>query len=68
MANAVDINNLSFEYEEGAKTIDQISFSVPKGSYTVVLGHNGSGKSTIAKLIIGLLEPKQVISLLMVST
>ena len=58
MANAVDINNLSLEYEEGAKTIDQISFSVPKGSYTVVLGHNGSGKSTIAKLIIGLLEPK----------
>ena len=58
MANAVDINNLSFEYEEGAKTIDDISFSVPKGSYTVVLGHNGSGKSTIAKLIIGLLEPK----------
>lgn len=58
MANAVDINDLSFEYEEGAKTIDQISFSVPKGSYTVVLGHNGSGKSTIAKLIIGVLEPK----------
>ena len=58
MSNAVDINNLSFEYEEGAKTIDDISFSVPKGSYTVVLGHNGSGKSTIAKLIIGLLEPK----------
>ena len=58
MANAVDINNLSFEYEEGTKTIDHISFSVPKGSYTVVLGHNGSGKSTIAKLIIGLLEPK----------
>ena len=26
MANAVDINNLSFEYEEGLKTIDQISF------------------------------------------
>ena len=24
MANAVDINNLSFEYEEGAKTIDQM--------------------------------------------
>ena len=39
MANAVDINNLSFEYEEGTKTIDHISFSVPKGSYTVVLGH-----------------------------
>ena len=59
MANAVDINNLSFEYEEGAKTIDQISFSVPKGSYTVVLGHNGSGKSTFAKHINALLLPTE---------
>ena len=58
MPNAIDIKNLSFEYEENAHTIDNISFSVPKGSYTVILGHNGSGKSTIAKLVIGLLEAK----------
>ena len=50
MANAVDINNLSFEYEEGTKTIDHISFSVPKGSYTVVLGHNGSGTKYDCKI------------------
>ena len=31
-------------------------FSIPKGSYTTIIGHNGSGKSTIAKLIIGLLK------------
>ena len=59
MANAVDINNLSFEYEEGAKTIDHISFSVPKGSYTVVLGHNGSGKSTMSIILAGICDPDE---------
>ncbi|BBH27452.1 MAG: energy-coupling factor transporter ATPase [Intestinibaculum porci] len=58
METMIDIKDLSFEYEEGAKTIDHISFKVPKGSYTTILGHNGSGKSTIAKLIIGLLAAK----------
>lgn len=58
METMIEIKDLSFEYEEGAKTIDHISFTVPKGSYTTILGHNGSGKSTIAKLIIGLLAAK----------
>lgn len=58
MSAMIEIEDLSFEYEENAKTIDHISFSVEKGSYTAILGHNGSGKSTIAKLIIGLLAAK----------
>ena len=37
-------------------TIDHVSFDVPEGSYTTIIGHNGSGKSTIAKLLAGLLE------------
>lgn len=56
MKDIIDIHDLSFEYEEGTHTIDHISFKVEKGSYTTILGHNGSGKSTIAKLMIGLLE------------
>ena len=52
----IEVKHLSFEYEAGAKTIEDISFTIPKGSYTTILGHNGSGKSTIAKLLIGLLE------------
>ena len=36
--------------------VKNVSFRVEKGSYTSIIGHNGSGKSTIAKLIIGLLE------------
>lgn len=54
----INVKNLSFEYEEGLKTIDNISFEIEKGAYTTILGHNGSGKSTIAKLLIGLLEKK----------
>ncbi|SDM08276.1 energy-coupling factor transport system ATP-binding protein [Kandleria vitulina] len=53
------VENLCFEYDEGLKTIDHISFHVEKGSYTTILGHNGSGKSTIAKLVIGLLAASQ---------
>ncbi len=56
MENIIEVDHLSFEYEKGSKTIDDISFSIKKGSYTVILGHNGSGKSTITKLLIGLLE------------
>lgn len=54
----IEVIDLSFEYEEGLNTIDQISFDIQKGTYTTILGHNGSGKSTIAKLLIGLLEKK----------
>ena len=56
--NAVEVRNLSFSYDPQAKnkTIDGVSFSIPSGSYTTVIGHNGSGKSTIAKLLLGLLE------------
>ncbi len=56
--NAVEVRNLSFSYDPKAKnkTIDRVSFSIPNGSYTTIIGHNGSGKSTIAKLLLGLLE------------
>ena len=56
MEKIIEIKHLSFEYEEGSKTIEDISFEIQKGSYTTILGHNGSGKSTIAKLLMGLLE------------
>lgn len=53
---AIEVSNLSFSYTEEGNTIQDVSFSIPKGSYTTIIGHNGSGKSTIAKLIIGLLK------------
>ena len=54
----VNVKDLTFSYDGEKETIQNISFSIPKGSYTTIIGQNGSGKSTIAKLLIGLLEAK----------
>lgn len=56
MEKIIEVKDLCFEYEPGLKTINHISFHIQKGEYVAILGHNGSGKSTIAKLMIGLLE------------
>ena len=58
MEKIIEVKHLSFGYDEDISTIDDISFQIQKGSYTTILGHNGSGKSTIAKLLMGLLEKK----------
>ncbi len=58
MSNIVEVQHLCFEYEENQPIIKDVSFTIEKGSYVAILGHNGSGKSTIAKLLIGLLEKK----------
>lgn len=56
--NAVEFKDVSFTYPDTKKAIlDHISFKIKKGSWTSLIGHNGSGKSTISKLINGLLLP-----------
>lgn len=56
MKNPIEISHLSFSYDQTIDVVKDVSFRVEKGSYTTLIGHNGSGKSTIAKLLIGLLE------------
>ena len=53
----VEFKNVSFSYDE-ENVVNNVSLSIEKGSYTTIIGHNGSGKSTIAKLMMGLLEKK----------
>lgn len=55
--DAIEVNDLTFSYDGETDVLKDISLKIPKGSYTTIIGHNGSGKSTIAKLLIGLLEP-----------
>ena len=50
------MENLTFSYDKEKNAVENVSFSIKEGSYTTIIGHNGSGKSTIAKLLIGLLE------------
>ena len=43
--------------EEVKRAIDGVDLDIEKGSFVAVLGHNGSGKSTILKIITGVLTP-----------
>ncbi len=51
-------DDVSFSYEEGKEVINNISFVVPKGTVTALVGSSGSGKSTIAGLSATFLNPK----------
>lgn len=53
----IEFKNVSFRYlKDEPNALDDVSFKVEDGQWLSILGHNGSGKSTIAKLMIGLLE------------
>ncbi len=60
----IRFNDVSFTYgaNEGQlpiRAVDHLSFHVKKGSHVALLGRNGSGKSTITRLINGLLLPDE---------
>ena len=54
----IDVDKLTFSYDEKTDAVHEVSFSIEKGQYCTIVGHNGSGKSTVAKLLTGLLEKK----------
>ena len=56
---SVIFKNVSYSYGENAFALKNLSFELDEGSYIALVGHNGSGKSTIAKLLIGLLPLKE---------
>ena len=64
--NIIKAVNLVFDYirrdeegqvEEGKRALDHVNLEIEKGSFVAILGHNGSGKSTFAKQINGILSP-----------
>lgn len=54
----IQATNLTFE-RGGVEIIHHFSFDIPKGDYVGVIGPNGGGKTTLIKLLLGLLEPTQ---------
>ena len=55
---AIEIKDLSFKYDNNPETtLREINFEVKTNSKLAIIGPTGEGKSTIAKLIAGLLEP-----------
>ena len=53
---AVVFENVSLAFDDHV-VLDRLSFTVPKGGMTMVLGESGAGKSVVLKLILGLLRP-----------
>ncbi|MFR4697268.1 MAG: ATP-binding cassette domain-containing protein, partial [Streptococcus salivarius] len=58
MKQMIELKNVSFRYDKTVEEyqIDTVSFHVKQGEWLSIVGHNGSGKSTVVRLIDGLLE------------
>lgn len=55
----IEFRNVSFEYEEGEKILDDVSFKVSSNQHIAFVGESGCGKSTIVALICKLYDPTQ---------
>src|SRR5699024_11997222 len=56
-------NNVSYIYQKNTpfahKAIANLSFYIPSGTYTAIIGHTGSGKSTLIQHLNGLVRPSE---------
>ena len=61
MAPILEVRNLTHTYSAGTpfehKAIDNMNFSVERGEFIGIIGHTGSGKSTLMQHLNGLLKP-----------
>lgn len=57
----IKVSGLSYVYQQGMpfekKAIDNVSFEIPSGDFTAIIGHTGSGKSTLIQHFNALLKP-----------
>ncbi|WP_181351001.1 energy-coupling factor ABC transporter ATP-binding protein [Thalassobacillus sp. CUG 92003] len=60
MAHFVEFRDVSFRYQsDGPWVLKNVNFTFNSNEWLAIIGHNGSGKSTVAKLINGLLLPQE---------
>ena len=58
LASAIALREVSFSYGRG-NVLENVSMTLPAGSFIAVVGSSGAGKTTVADLIIGLLRPQR---------
>jgi ATP-binding cassette subfamily B protein len=56
---AFEFRDVSFEYEEGRKGLDHISFRIPAGARVGIVGETGAGKTTLLNLLMRFYDPTQ---------
>jgi ATP-binding cassette subfamily B protein len=54
--NLLEVDRLSYRFPGSERSIGPISFSLPQGSFTVITGRVGAGKTTVLRTLLGLLE------------
>ena len=63
MSAVLELKNLSFVYGAGTpfekKAVDDVSLSIEQGELIGIIGHTGSGKSTLVQMLNGLIKPAQ---------
>ena len=56
---AATLLDVTFVHAKGVVALDHVSFSIPAGKRTCIVGANGSGKSTVASILSGLTAPDE---------
>ena len=63
MSCVLELKNISFVYGKGTpfekRAVDNVSFKINKGEFIGVMGHTGSGKSTLMQMLNGLIRPSE---------
>jgi ABC-type multidrug transport system fused ATPase/permease subunit len=54
----IEFDNVSYSYPGGSSVLRNLSFSIPRGSFLAVVGPSGTGKTTLATLLLRLREPQ----------
>ena len=55
----LEVNRVQYIYSDGTKALKDVDINIPRGQFTILLGPNGSGKTTFFKVVTGLLKPEQ---------
>ncbi len=63
MSSVLELKNLSFVYGQGTpfekKAVDNVNLDIEKGEFIGIIGHTGSGKSTLVQMLNGLIKPTE---------
>lgn len=54
----ISVSNLTYQ-THGSEVISDFSFEIPEGAYVGIIGPNGGGKTTLLRLILGLIKPSK---------